>query len=467
MFTKKVILVVCYTNHALDQFLEDLLDVGIPPEVMLRLGGKSTARTKPLTLSEQSAIRSMLGTSWKIIDGLRTTTDQLATSLHEAFAKYKSARVQHAQVLEYLEFNTDFESFYEAFHVPEAEDGTIRVGSRGKAINEFYLLSRWLNGYNAGIFADQVSDQSRHVWQMHLGARQSLVSQWRIDILKEAASEVYIIAQKYNEAQAQLDRVFKQRDADIIRSRRVIACTTTAAAKYTEELQASSRDVLVVEEAGEILESHIMTALGSKTQQLVLIGDHKQLRPKVNNYSLTVEKGDGYDLNRSLFERLMLKNFPHQTLHKQHRMRPEICALIRSLTYPGLIDAPTTLNRANIRGLQSNLIFVAHEHLEDDAKETANWKDMSSVSSKQNRYEVEMVLKMVRYLAQQGYGTEKIVVLTPYLGQLRLLQSVLSQENDPILNDLDSFDLVRAGLLPAASAKLNQRKINLSTIGAS
>lgn len=62
-------------------------------------------------------------------------------------------------------------------------------------------------------------------------------------------------------------------------------------------------------------------------------------------------------------------------------------------------------------------------------------------------------------------GTEKVVVLTPYLGQLHLLQTVLCQENDPILNDLDSFDLVRAGLLPAASAKLTHRKIHLSTIG--
>ncbi|KAJ8593169.1 hypothetical protein M405DRAFT_859144 [Rhizopogon salebrosus TDB-379] len=40
----------------------------------------------------------------------------------------------------------------------------------------------------------------------------------------------------------------------------------------------------------------------------------EQLRPKVNNYNLTVEKGGGFELNRSLFERLVLKSFPHQTL---------------------------------------------------------------------------------------------------------------------------------------------------------
>ncbi len=85
-----------------------------------------------------------------------------------------------------------------------------------------------------------------------------------------------------------------------------------------------------------------------------------------------------------------------------------------------------------------------------------NEKETTSFSSKRNLFEAEMVLRCVRYLAQQGYGTEKVVFLTPYLEQLQLLRIVLSRENDPILNDLDSIDLVRAGLLPAASAKLSK-----------
>ena len=238
----------------------------------------------------------------------------------------------------------------------------------------------------------------------------------------------------------------------------------SAAAKYAQELQAASRDVILVEEAGEILESHILTAIAPRTQQLVMIGDHKQLRPKVN-YDLSVEKGTGYDLNRSLFERLVLRGFPHQILIQQHRMRPEISALVRSLTYPDLTDAPKTRGRPNIRGLQDNLVFISHNQPEIDSKEAGKWQDMSSVSSKQNKFEVDLVLKIVRYLAQQGYGTDDIVVLTPYLGQLRLLQTVLSKENDPILNELDSHDLVRAGLMPPTSANISQQKIRLATIG--
>ena len=78
-----------------------------------------------------------------------------------------------------------------------------------------------------------------------------------------------------------------------------------------------------------------------------------------------------------------------------------------------------------------------------------------------------MVLKIVRYLGQQGYGTDKIVILTPYLGQLRALQEALKKDNDPVLNDLDSHDLVRAGLISSSAAKLGKRPIRLATIGRS
>jgi superfamily I DNA and/or RNA helicase len=185
----------------------------------------------------------------------------------------------------------------------------------------------------------------------------------------------------------------------------------------------------------------------------------------VNHFLLTVEKGAGYDLNRSLFERLVLKGYPHETLCQQHRMRPEISALVRQLTYPELVDAPKTKNRPNLLGVRDNVVFINHDQPEDDDPQTADRRDASATSSKQNKHEVQIVLKIVRYLAQQGYGTEKIVILTPYLGQLRELREALKQDNDPILNDLDSYDLVRAGLLSVAAANVSKRPINLATIG--
>ena len=432
---------------------------------MVRIGGKSTPRTKPLGLYEQLTTFKQDKASWTRIEELRTDANQLADRLQKAFDNYRSTIIQKSDIMEYLEFLSEGPPFYEAFTVPQAQDGMTHVGKRGKSVNTFYLLDRWSNGHDAGIFSHRVLGSSHSVWKMVPAARYTAITQWREEMLKEQVSEMYRIADTYNDSQGKLDAMFNRKNGHILNQKRIIGCTTTAAAKYSHDLQAASRDVLLVEEAGEILESHILTALGPKTQQLVLIGDHKQLRPKVNNHLLSVEKGEGYDLNRSLFERLILKGYPHHTLLKQYRMRPEISALVRSLTYPDLVDAPKTLGRPDLRGFQDNLIFVNHTRPEDESREIVSEKDMTSLSSKRNLFEAEMVLKCVRYLAQQGYGTEKLVVLTPYLGQLQLLRTVLSKENDPILNDLDSFDLVRAGLMPAASAKLSKRPIKLSTIG--
>jgi hypothetical protein len=364
-----------------------------------------------------------------------------------------------------LEFSDEDAHFHEALNTPEQGDGMTRVGRRGKRVTPYYLFDRWSTGKNPGVFMDEVSQEHKKIWDMDPAARRACVDRWRHALLQEQVDKVSDLAQRFNRCQDHLDEVLSEKSTSILTQKRIIGCTTTAAAKFARELRSASPGVVLVEEAGEILESHVLTAMSSKTKQLTLIGDHKQLRPKINNYELTVERGGGYDLNRSLFERLILAGYPHTTLTKQHRMCPEISSLVRHLTYPDLLDDPKTLNRPPVRGLQDRVIFFSHNHPEVNATEIADRRDEGAKASKQNVFEAEMVLKIVRYLAQQGYGTDKLVVLTPYLGQLHLLRDQLSKENDPILNDLDSFDLVRAGLLSRASAQLSKRPIRISTIG--
>lgn len=43
---------------------------------------------------------------------------------------------------------------------------------------------------------------------------------------------------------------------------------------------------VLVEEAAEIVELHVLAAMPATAQRLVMIGDHQQLRPKVNSYDL-------------------------------------------------------------------------------------------------------------------------------------------------------------------------------------
>jgi hypothetical protein len=463
--SKEKILVICYTNHALDQFLKDLLDIGIPDESIVRLGAKYTPATKRLSLSEQSSSFKRSKASYDRMNILDDEADNLEEQLQKAVAEYRNFDVALSEILEYLQFSEDDEHFYSTLSNPVQDDDMTRVDRRGRAVRSDYLIRRWSRGQDAGIFRDGISQEHAQVWRMDPTSRRACIERWTLALLQEQVVKVKDLAQRINFTQQLLNDIRGERDRHSIGEKRIIGCTTTAAAKYTRGLQCASPGIILVEEAGEILESHILTAMTPDTKQLVLIGDHQQLRPKVNNYALTVEKGDGFDLNRSLFERLVLAGFPHTTLRKQHRMCPEISSLVRHLTYPDLLDALRTLTHDPIRGLQGRVIFFNHDHLEVEIVDVADRRDYGSKSSKQNNFEVDMVLQCVRYLGQQGYGTDHQVILTPYLGQLRLLRDRLSEENDPILNDLDSFDLVRAGLLPPASANVKKNPIRISTIG--
>lgn len=431
----------------------------------MRLGSKSTPRTASLNVFEQKSGYKRSQSSWGVINRLKEDADELQHHLTDEFKSYNRFSTTWQDMLEFLEFSEEDIHFYDALNTPEHEDGMTRVDRRGRSVTPHYLFDRWSKGKNAGIFSDKVSQEHKKVWDMDFAARRAYMDRWTHGLLQEQVAKISGLAQRFDRCQNDLDEVLSERSTSILQQKRIIGCTTTAAAKYARELRSASPGVVLVEEAGEILESHVLTAMSSQTSQLILIGDHRQLRPKVNNYALTVERGDGYDLNRSLFERLVLAGYPHTTLTNQHRMCPEISSLVRHLTYPDLLDDKKTLDRPPPRGLQDRVTFFNHNHLEVNATEIADRRDEGAKASKRNVFEAEIVLKTVRYLAQQGYGTDKLVVLTPYLGQLHLLRDQLSKENDPILNDLDSFDLVRAGLLSRASAQLSKRPIRISTIG--
>ncbi|KAK6440096.1 hypothetical protein LTR95_003679 [Oleoguttula sp. CCFEE 5521] len=455
------ILVICYTNHALDQFLEALLDVGIPGDGMVRLGSKSTARTAPLQLSNQTTIS---GHSWQLINPLKDQVIEHESKLEDLVLSLLQFRLTRAELMQHLEFSDDDADYLAALQTPFLDLGERLVAENGKHVTQGYLYDRWRHGNDAGVFRGSVLAEHAHIWSMDGDSRHQKIAQWKEQIQQERIQAIGSLAEAYNEGELALREAWGQRDRDTIGCKRIIACTTTAAAMYTKQLRSAAPGIVMVEEAGEILESHILTALTPSTKQLILIGDHKQLRPKINNYALTVEKGEGFDLNRSLFERLILAGYPHTTLHQQHRMCPEISEYVRHLTYPDLTDAPSTLTRKALRGLCSRMTFIDHRKPELAAMQVADRRDEGTSVSKENEWESSMILKIVRYLAQQGYGTADQVVLTPYLGQLSRLRQELSAENDPVLNDLDSFDLINAGLMTSPSAAQVKRPLRLSTI---
>ncbi|KAG0159823.1 hypothetical protein PDIDSM_7350 [Penicillium digitatum] len=460
--TEDKILVMCHTNHALDQFLEDLLDIGIDSSAMVRLGSKSSQRTEPLGLFKQHSSYRRNHTTWSTINALKADGIEHMANLNNSFQAYKNLAATSASILDYLEFEEP--EYFTALTVPEDTNGMVMVTKSGKPIRQDYLYGRWIMNQDPGVCSALLPAHCRDIWKLDPKIREEKDRHWKRALLSEQAQSLSVSIALFNKCQNRLSTALGEKNREILKSKRIIGCTTTAAAMYSEDIRHASPSIVLLEEAGEILESHVLTAMTPETNHLILIGDHQQLRPKINSYSLSTEKGDGYDLNVSLFERLIRAGFPHTTLSKQHRMCPEISSLIRNLTYPELEDDEKTKSRPWPRGLCDRVIFFHHQNPEGVFVEVSDRRDENLKGSKRNAFEAEIVLRIVKYLGQQGYGTEKLVVLTPYLGQLSLLQQTLSKQNDPVLNDLDSHDLVKAGLLSQAGASHFKRPIKLSTI---
>lgn len=106
---------------------------------------------------------------------------------------------------------------------------------------------------------------------------------------------------------------------------------------------------MLVEEAGQVLESHVLGSLVESVEHLILIGDPKQLRPTLNNFcacqkirlcvlllilieALSMNNRRGrklYRFDMSLMERLSSYGLAMTRLSTQRRMRPEISSLVR------------------------------------------------------------------------------------------------------------------------------------------
>ena len=128
------------------------------------------------------------------------------------------------------------------------------------------------------------------------------------------------LSKEYQTAADNMEFAANEQNTEICKTMKIIGMTTTAAAKNSKLINNLGCKIIIAEEAAEVQESHIVAVLSEHCQHMILIGDHQQLRPKSNSYDLEVK----YNLNISLFERLIKNDFESVRLDKQHRMQPEI-----------------------------------------------------------------------------------------------------------------------------------------------
>lgn len=234
-----------------------------------------------------------------------------------------------------------------------------------------------------------------------------------------------------------------------VKDKRVIAMTTTCAARHNLMLQFLKDSIVIFEEAAEVLESHILASITQYTQHVILVGDHYQLRPHTSVYRLSRE----FKMNISLFERMTNNNINTVVLNTQFRMRPEIADLIRPLIYKDLQDGPNVIEYPNIRGIKTNLYFVNHQMMENSGN--------NYISYKFNDYEKNWMCDVATYLLDQDYTTNDIVMLTAYLKQKDILNRYISKKcphlRGIVVSTVDNFQGREANIVLLSLVRSNEQ----------
>lgn len=250
----------------------------------------------------------------------------------------------------------------------------------------------------------------KNIWKLKPLERQRLYRYWLSCYITYMKGSIQEAEKQYDDLCKGYREVLDAEDVEIMRGADVIGMTTTGAAKYRNILQSIRPKIIIVEEAAEVLESHIVTTINSNCQHLILIGDHKQLRPTPTVYFLAKK----YNLDLSLFERMVNNDMNYVTLGIQHRMRPEISILMKyENLYPDLNDHEDVKVYEHVKGVTSDVYFLNHSEPETDHRET---------KSKSNIHEAKFVKRLCRYFLQQDYQRSQITILTAYTGQILALK---------------------------------------------
>ncbi|KAJ8040048.1 NFX1-type zinc finger-containing protein 1 [Holothuria leucospilota] len=328
-----------------------------------------------------------------------------------------------------------------AYSTDEEEDGEVEVagatsitqdgewniaGKKIKSIRAYVIENLRKND----LLTEEMALRVFNVWELRLCDRWNLYRYWVHLYNTQLHHSLLPLHEEYDRQVKLLKEVREQEDVEIVRKAKIIALTTTGAAKYYNLVERVYPKIVIVEEAAEVLEAHIVTSLTKKCEQLILIGDHQQLRPNPTVYELSTR----YGLDISLFERLIKNKFPRHRLNLQHRMRPEISKLltIHHDFYPGLKDHKSVFLYDDIRGVVKNIFFL--DHIFQESRHNDN-------HSRSNRFEAEFLTSLCRYLLQQDYKPEQITVLTAYTGQVWNFQSLMPKSvfKDVLVCPVDSY----------------------------
>ncbi|KAJ5108539.1 hypothetical protein N7456_005214 [Penicillium angulare] len=254
--------------------------------------------------------------------------------------------------------------------------------------------------------------QKSDLWKIPVQARGSIYNYLRSKLLKTLQEKVRTLGKQYADASKGVLIGTWERDYEILRKAKLIAMTTTGLSKYRGLVASVNPKIVLIEEAAEVIEAPVAVACFESIQQLILVGDHKQLKGSCSVFDLT---GDPFHLDVSMFERLTRNKMPFFMLREQRRMTPEVSDLLQPI-YGQLENHSSVLNYPPIPGMGNiRSFFFSHQWQENG----------DSLSSKLNEMEALMLVEFYVYLLMNGTLASSITIITFYNGQRKLLLKMM------------------------------------------
>ncbi|XP_073704971.1 3'-5' exoribonuclease HELZ2 [Garra rufa] len=207
----------------------------------------------------------------------------------------------------------------------------------------------------------------------------------------------------------------------------IILCTCTAAASPNLTKKLSARQILIDECAMATEPQTLVPLVSFKPEKVVLLGDHKQLRPIVKN-----EHARRMGMTRSLFERYMDRAL---LLDTQYRMHEEICKFPSEAYYLGRlkteVDERTSMLHIETERMRQSkhIVFGDIQGVEISlVVSTARGNE----NSKANFAEINKAVEICGQLVSVGrVRHEDIVILSPYNAQVAQIRDRLRTSTDP------------------------------------
>ncbi|XP_035982534.1 helicase with zinc finger domain 2 isoform X1 [Fundulus heteroclitus] len=205
----------------------------------------------------------------------------------------------------------------------------------------------------------------------------------------------------------------------------IILCTCTQSSTPILQSTVSARQILIDESAMATEPQALIPLVFNKPEQVVLIGDHKQLQPIVKNQ--IVKK---LGMSRSLFERYytILHGNTAVMLDTQYRMHKDICEFPSEEFYDGKLKTgvPQPSSVLLVNGRTMPLVFG---HIEGETVRLVVKTAKGNNNSKANHRERDQVTRIAGMLVEKArVDQENIVVLSPYNAQVSEIKEELRKK---------------------------------------